>query len=247
MTDLNSLRVLLLQAREAEDIILTHELDCFVERAGLTHESFHAINLVTDAVDARELKRADVVMIGGSGAFSVVKGGFDWHEPMLELMREVVAQGKPMFASCFGFQALVQAMGGQVVSDKAQAEVGTFLVTRTAESEADELFATMSPQFDVQLGHNDSALTLPEGFINMARSERCAHQAVRVAGLPIVATQFHPELTNDDNITRYMRYLEAYRPAEMTMEEARQHAEAIHRPSHESNRLVRRFLEQVFA
>ena len=243
---LDSVRVLLLQARDAADPIITHELDCFVERAGLSHEAFTSLNMVTDPIQVRALERADVVMVGGSGAYSVVKGGFDWHEPMLELMREVVARGKPMFASCFGFQALVQALGGQLETSRERAELGTFTMHVTEAGLQDALFAQLPASFDAQLGHNDSAMTLPEGMIHLASSERCPYQAVRVGQLPIVATQFHPELTDLDNITRYMRYVEAYRPPGMTLEEARQHAEQIHRPGPQSNRLVRLFLEQVF-
>lgn len=246
MSALDSLQVLLLQARDAEDPIITHELDCFVERSGLAHDQFKTLNFVTQPVPAEIVRRADVVMIGGSGAYSVVKGGFDWLEPMLELMREIVAWEKPMFASCFGFQALVQAMGGEVLAEKARAEVGTFAARKTIAAEDDPLFGPLSDQFDVQLGHNDSAVRLPEGFVHLASTERCEYQAVRVGQLPIVATQFHPELTDMDNITRYMRYLESYRPAEMTLEQARQHAEDIHRPSPEANRLIKGFIEQVF-
>ncbi len=100
----------------------------------------------------------------------------------------------------------------------------------------------MAPSFDAQLGHNDSVVEMPPGLACLARSERCSVQAVRVPGAPIVATQFHPELTDRDNIRRYLRYLEAYKKPGESMEQARERAEQMHRPSPRANALIAQFV-----
>ena len=183
-------------------------------------------------------------MVGGSGDYSVVKGGFEWHEPLLQMMRAIVAKQVPMFASCFGFQSLVQALGGELVSDPNLGEVGTTPIMLTETGKEDPLFGQLPEVFDAQLGHNDSALTIPDELILTARSERCPHQAVRHKSAPVVATQFHPELTDRDNIKRYLRYLNAYKSDEMTDAQATELAESLHRPSPHANALIGKFLRE---
>ncbi len=241
-----SLSVLLLQARNPDDPILEHELACFVARSGLSRDAFRAMNLVTaPALDETLLEGVDVVMVGGSGDYSVVKGGFVWHEPMLEFMRLIVERDMPMFASCFGFQALAMAMGSELASDPERAELGTWTMVLTEAGEADPVFGQLPKSFGAQLGHNDSVMRLADGLVCLAGSKACPVQAFRVPGKQIIATQFHPELTDRDNITRYLRYLEAYRQDGETMEEATARAEAMHRPSPEANSLIRKFLASL--
>jgi GMP synthase (glutamine-hydrolysing) len=240
------MKILLLHARDPDDPSLTHEYECFVARSGEPADSFVQLNLTTHTPLGPELfDGVDCVMVGGSGAYSLTKGGADWFEPMLELMREIVARRVPLFASCFGFQALVVAMGGELRADPERAELGTYALTLTDAGRADPLFSELPDTFDVQLGHNDSVVSLPDGLVNLASTERCLYQSVRVPGAPIYATQFHPELTDKDNILRYMRYLEHYiRPGE-TIEDARHRAYSMHRPSPDANAMIRRFLSLI--
>lgn len=240
------LTILMLHARDVHDPMLHHEFECFVERSQQRPEQFVARNLTVERISDELLEEVDAVMIGGSGAYSVVKKGFDWYEPLIQLMQCLVEMKKPTFASCFGFQALVQAMGGQVEGLTERAELGTFEITLTPTGERDPLFGKMPKQFHAQLGHNDSATILPEGVEVLASSERCPYQAIRVVDAPIYATQFHPELTEEDNITRYMSYIENYLKPGETIEHARKHAQEIHRPSVDANHLLAFFLEVTF-
>jgi len=60
--------------------------------------------------------------------------------------------------------------------------------------------------------------------------------------MPVVATQFHPELTRDDNIMRYLRYQEIYGgvrdPEEDPILKRMSHSEG-------ATALLRRFVEQL--
>lgn len=238
-------RILLIQARQPEDPILEHEFECFVSQTPLSPEAFTAVNLAESSVDADQLDRSDLVMVGGAGDYSIVERGFDWYDHLIEVVDVVCEREIPMFASCFGFHALVDSLGGRLVRDPDRGEIGTHAIHLTDGGRRDDFFGELPDRFDAQLGHKDSVVELPDPLVCMAGSDRCAIQAARIPGKPIVATQFHPELTADDNIERYVRYLQNYKQIDETREEALQRAERIHRTSPEACNLLGRFVERV--
>lgn len=237
--------ILLLQARRSGDESARHEHECFARRCQVPLEAFTILNMAVEPFDASSLSGHDMVMVGGAGDFSVAAGGFDWLGDLLELMREVVRREMPMFASCFGFQAIVEALGGRVESDESMAELGTHRVYLTDAGLADPLFGEHPEEFDAQFGHNDSATQVPDDLIVLAASSCCPHQAIRYRDLPIVATQFHPELSWRDNAQRYMTYLQNYADSGVSREEAEQRALEMHRPSPHANSLLVQFMKQV--
>ncbi|QDG50305.1 type 1 glutamine amidotransferase [Persicimonas caeni] len=240
-------KILLFQAREPGDPMLDHELRCFAERCELSPDAFVSVNMAEADLSSELLEGPDAVMVGGAGEYSVVEGGFDWHESMLELMRAVARKRMPMFASCFGFQALVQAFGGTVETVSHMSKLGTYEVTLTDAGRRDPIFGAHPDTFDAQFGHNDSATELPDELVLLARSERCPHQAVRFQDAPIVATQFHPELCAQDNIERYIAYLQNYEAAAISREQAEEKALQMHRPSPHASHLLREFVKELLA
>lgn len=238
--------ILLIQARQPDDPILEHEFECFVARTRFSSEAFTAVNMATDSVPADLLGRVDLVTVGGAGDFSVVERGFDWYDELLGVMQQVVDRELPMFASCFGFQALVQVYGGELASLPECAEIGTHTIELTEEGRRDSFFRHLPDRFRAQLGHQDSVTDLPGGLTRLACSDNCPVQAVRVPEKPIYATQFHPELSADENIDRYVRYLQNYKKIEESRNEALERAERIHSPSPEANELFSRFIDHVF-
>jgi len=203
-------RFLLLQARLPNDEMAIHEHGCFARALGVSAEDIAVHSLLDGAPDARALEEATALLVGGSGQFSVLDDE-TWVKGFIDFLADVVVtQRKPTFASCFGFQGLVLAGGGEVICDKENTEVGTFELTLSDAGKADRLFGAMPAQIKVQLGHKDRASRLPSGMIHLASTARSPYQALRVEGTPIVATQFHPELMKQDNIDRYLRYWEEY-------------------------------------
>jgi len=203
-------RFLLMQARNQGDPMAQHEVDCFAAALGVEPASLNRWDLLRDVPDERALQRADLLLVGGSGDYSVLDNEPYIHRFLDFLANVVVAQNIPTFASCFGFQALVASAGGSMVRDPARAEVGTFTIQLTADGRRDPLLGALNSSFKAQLGHKDRAETLPSGMTNLACSDRASCQALRVDGTQIVATQFHPELTRADNAFRYKQYQASY-------------------------------------
>lgn len=225
--------------------MLEHEQACFAARLDRAPKSLSTHNFAEGALNPARLDRADVVMVGGSGDFSLVDENFEFHDAFLESIETLIDRQIPTFASCFGFQALVKVMGGTLERDPDRAELGTYTVQLTRQGQTDELFGDLPAQFYAQLGHKDSAVELPNPLVNLAESDRCSVQATRHPTAPIVATQFHPELSEDDNMERFFRYIDRYTEPGETVGEAKQRVQQLHAPSPESNRLLRRFIDHV--
>ncbi|HET9948867.1 MAG TPA: type 1 glutamine amidotransferase [Longimicrobiales bacterium] len=234
-------RFLLLQVRDADDPMREQEVRCFARSFRCDPGCIEVHDLLSGAPPGEALERADVVLLGGSGAYSVVRGG-PWLEPALDTMRWLASQAKPTFASCWGFQAMARALGGEVVTDRARAEVGTTSLTLTSEGEKDPVFAPLGRRFDVIIGHEDVVTRLPPGAVLLASSGLVENEAFRLEGKPIYCTQFHPELCRDDVLGRIAAYPEylALTSASTIDELATSVPETPH-----AEELLRRFLDLV--
>jgi GMP synthase (glutamine-hydrolysing) len=237
------LRMLLLQARLADDPIRAHEHSCFVAATGLAPEDVVPHDLMVGPPSVTHLKTFDMLSVGGSGEFYVSKANLPMFEAYLGFLREVVARGHPTFASCYGYQSIARALGAEVIHDPANAEVGTFELTLTEAGRADPLFGTLPERFAVQLGHKERATADAPGTINLAGSPRSPYQALRIPDKPIWASQFHPEMNRDQNLERFRRYLRDYGPPDPQDLEA---AFARFSDSTDASSLLRRFVSLVF-
>jgi GMP synthase (glutamine-hydrolysing) len=220
-----------------------HEVRCFAERLRIDPEHVVPHDLLEGPPPLRTVRAHDALVIGGSGDYYVSNGDLPRFEHTLELLRDVVDAGHPTFGSCFGYHLLVRALGGTIVHDPAQSEVGTFELTLTDEGRADPLFGTLPVRFDAQLGHKDRATSHPDGIPNLASSARSPFQALRVPGKPIWASQFHPELDHVASIDRYRTYLAAYGGGRADADDA----EIRFRTSPDASDLLYRFIRLVLA
>ena len=244
MSSTDTLKILLLQARNYGDLAQAEERASFAEKAGLDLEQIVPWDLLSCPPSLGEVLGYDALMVGGSGDFYVSRANLPCFSEAMELMQEVVARGHPTFASCFGFQVMVKALGGEIVYDADGMEVGTYDLTLTEAGQGDELLGGLPRHFPAQLGRKDRAAALPPGCVNLAFSERSPYQALRIPGQPIWATQFHPELSGEENWTRFQRYFEGY--ASVMSEEERRVARSRFRESPGTTALIRRFVELVF-
>ena len=205
-------RFLLLQIRKPDDPVRDHEVKCFAHSMGSGTETIVPHDLIASVPSEQLLDSSDAVLIGGSGDFSVVDAG-EWFADAVKLIQSLYESGKPVFASCWGFQAIAKALGGIVVTDTGRAEVGSFELTMTPAGAEDLVFAPLGNRFMVQLGHQDIVDRLPANATLLCSSERVKNQAFTFPNKPIYATQFHPELNKQDFIRRlaaYPEYVQKY-------------------------------------
>jgi GMP synthase (glutamine-hydrolysing) len=234
----------LLQARNETDPAREHEHACFAARMGLHPDQVRCISIFDTDLSSLDLRSVDVVLVGGAGQYSVLDS-MDAIRSFVDytawLATSPTTRELPVFASCFGFQALVLGLGGSVVQDEPAAEVGSYVLRLKSAAADDPLFSELPQNFIGQLGHKDRAESLPSALMDLAESADCPHQAVRVTGRPQVATQFHPELTAADNRSRFLRYMPEY--GKLFGEAAAQERLDSHVPSVEANALLERFTE----
>ena len=235
-------RFLLLQARLPGDAMAAHEHRSFAAALGVPLADIALHDLLRGSPSEDALQQAAILLVGGSGDFGVLDPEPFIGEFVDFLADVVVARGIPTFASCFGFQALVVAGGGRVIHDAKRSEVGTFDIHITEAGAADPLLGPLSPRFRAQLGHKDRASILPADLVHLASSDLVPYQAVRVRDLPIVATQFHPELDEHGNRHRYEAYLESYT---LNAAEAETQVAYSSAPSPDATALLPRFAASI--
>ena len=235
------LRFTLLQARNPEDRAREDEWRSFAARLGVRPQQLRQVDVLTEALHLGLLEDGDVLLVGGAGEYSLVHPT-PAVERLATFLTEAAEGPVPIFASCFGFHALTVGLGGEVIPDEDHAEVGSYDLTLTPEGVGDELFGDVPAGFVAQLGHKDRVGRLPDGVVPLARSERCPHQAFRLPGRAVYATQFHPELDWRDNKLRFKGYMDTY--GKLFGEEEAIRKLNSHRPSPEANALLPRFVER---
>jgi GMP synthase (glutamine-hydrolysing) len=204
-------RYRLLQAREPGERTAHDERGSFAAKLGVPIDQVIPHDLLhSETTPARITEDVDAVLVGGSGRYSIYDQE-PWITAFIDALGGLSEGPTPMFASCFGFQGLVMALGGEVCSVPSSAEVGSYRIEKTDAAATDRLFSSLPNTFMAQLGHKDSAIRFPDAATLLARSERCGMQAMRVGSGPIYATQFHPELSGDENKARFVNYWEEYK------------------------------------
>ena len=182
-----------------------HEHQCFADRLDLDLSQITTWNLLHGPPPVGSIHNASAVLIGGSGDYSVVRGG-PWLPAALDAMTRLVDEGIPTFASCWGFQAMSLALGGRVEHLPDRGHVGTCTLNATPASRGDALFGELGETFTAQLGHEDVVTQVPDGATVLAKSGHGDFQAWRIGALNIWGTQFHPELSMDDLALRLRAY-----------------------------------------
>lgn len=236
---------LLLQVRRADDPMRRQETRCFADALDCDVQAIDVFDLLSGCPSVSELAPYDAVLIGGSGDYSVARGG-PWLAPALDAMRELAEMAKPTFASCWGFQALALALGGEVRHDPQRAELGTLDLRLTDAGRRDPLFGPLAQagaHFAAHVGHEDRVTRLPAQAVLLAESDRSPHAYV-IDGMPIYGTQFHPELTRDTLLERFRQYPRYV--AEISGLPVDEFAERHTRDAPHADRLLARFVEVVF-
>ncbi len=246
----DSIRYLLLQVRNPDDPMRSHEVECFARALQTTPAQISLLDLLREQPTDGQLSQTDVVLLGGSGHYSVAdetslaEPAEEWLRRALDVMRDLRERRQPTFASCWGFQAMARAIGGKVVHDASRAEIGTHELTLTSSGHDDPVFGSLGNDFLGQMGHEDHVIELPANATLLASSDKVTHQAYRLDDAPIYCTQFHPELNRKDLLRRLDAYPEYIR--HLTGMSAEEFAPTV-KDSPETEALLPRFVRHVMS
>ena len=134
---------------------------------------------------AIEAKRPSALILGGSPA-----SGYRAAAPMPD--PGIYAMRKPLLGICYGFQATMRLMGGDLAKAE-RAEYGTATFVQDARS---PLFAGVPKRFRAWMSHGDEVRSLPAGWKRTTHTGNCAFAAARHETLPYHLIQFHPEVVH---------------------------------------------------
>lgn len=232
------LRLVLLQLRESEAPLI-QEQSCFIERCRVARRQFVFINLADEPqIRWRHVESAHAVLIGGAGAYSAIHD-HPFSEPLRDVVQQLIDEDRPIFGSCWGHQFLAAAFGGEVIEDRERSEVGTFSVRLTDAGRSDPLFEEFPIRFPVQLGHNDRVRAVGSQWDELAASDLCPFQVIRIRNKPVYGTQFHSEL----NEQRLRQRLDVYRESYAAEQSEYEAIIRRLRPSVLADGVMARFLE----
>jgi len=126
-----------------------------------------------------------VVMGGPMSANDEVD--FPWLIFEKQFIRDVIDAGKPVLGICLGTQLIASAM----VYRNPVKEIGWFPIQ--AVPSADDSHFSVPPLMEVLHWHGET-FDLPDGAVQLAKSQGCQNQAFQI-GRSVIGLQFHLETT----------------------------------------------------
>ncbi len=235
------IKILLLQIRN-EQRVRQEELNSFVQFSGLSLAHFTVLNVFDRPLfDHSVLEDYDALMVGGASEASVLEpDNYPFIHSCVRLLSHCIDIALPVFASCFGFQLAVLALGGKIIRDKKDFEMGSIPISLSAAAKSDLLFADTEDNFLAVAVHRERAPTLPKQCQLLAYTKACPH-AFKVKDKPFWAFQFHPEVDRTILVERLTIYKSHYTQGDQHLDEILSSAQE----TPESNALVRKFVDRV--
>jgi GMP synthase (glutamine-hydrolysing) len=146
--------------------------------------------IVPKTVARAELDAAEAVILSG-GPSSVTKDNFHF---LPDFIREK-PNDKAVLGICLGHQLLAHTLGGVVVKGK-NAEYG---ISKIEVDLPGALLDGVPASFNAWVSHFDEVKKMPAGFVSLAHSETCAHEAMECVEKKLFSVQFHPEVWHTEN------------------------------------------------
>jgi GMP synthase (glutamine-hydrolysing) len=239
--DRNDLKILLLQIRNQQRV-REEELESFVAYSGLAPDQIDVLNVFdTPHFGTDVVQGYDALFVGGASEASVLEPEtYPFVESGKRLLCHCLDIELPVFASCFGFQLAVIALGGNIIRDKDNFEIGTVPINLTPAAATDPLLRDTPDGFPAVSVHKERAPQLPDCCELLAYTDACTH-VLKVKEKPFWAFQFHPELDRATLVERLTIFKEQYTDGDGHLDKVL--AAAIETP--DSNALVGKFVERV--
>ncbi len=237
----HQLRVLLLQIRQ-DPLTKAEELASFARYCQLGLDQFSVLNVFdTPHFDPQVLDGMDALIVGGSSDASVLHPERYPFVPDCEaLLREAIVRKLPTFCSCFGHQLAVTALGGRVIHDDTDYEMGCVPIYLTEAGQQDPLFRDTPSPFMAVSVHRERAPEVPQQAQLLAYTQACSH-SFKIKDAPFYTTQFHPEVDKQILIERLTLYAAKYTEGAGQLKQVLD--AAVETP--ESNALLTKFVDRI--
>jgi GMP synthase (glutamine-hydrolysing) len=138
-------------------------------------------------ITAEELKKENLSGIILSGGPASV---YSKDAPLCD--PEIYNLGIPVLGICYGLQITMKTMGCDVARSDAR-EYGKAELELTEKC---KLFEGLDNSLTVWMSHGDKVLSIPEGFIPVAKTDNTEYAAVQNIDKQIYGIQFHPEVVH---------------------------------------------------
>ena len=146
------------------------------------------------AAEVQARKPAAIVLSGGPS--SVYEPG----APSLDA--GILDLGIPVFGICYGFQAMAQALGGEVANTGGR-EFGRTELTVNAPG---ALFAGLPATQSVWMSHGDAVQVAPDGFTVTASTPGAPVAAFEDVDRRLAGVQYHPEVLHSEHGQRVLEH-----------------------------------------
>lgn len=103
--------------------------------------------------------------------------------------------GIPVLGICYGFQAMTQALGGEV----KRTDVSEFGRTVVAVDQPGDLLAGLPDSMTVWMSHGDAVVGAPAGFTTLAHSPGSPVAAICDDARALAGLQWHPEVAHTEH------------------------------------------------
>jgi GMP synthase (glutamine-hydrolysing) len=140
------------------------------------------VSHTTTTADLLAMEPTAIILSGGPA--SVYATGAPRLDP------DLLAAGVPVFGICYGFQAMVQALGGEVSHTRIR-EYGR---TRVEQRNSSRALRDLPRAFDAWMSHGDSVAVAPPGFTITSSTATTPVAGIESVERRLSGVQYHPEV-----------------------------------------------------
>jgi GMP synthase-like glutamine amidotransferase len=123
-----------------------------------------------------------------------------YRNKILPLVNKIFKENIHTLGICLGHQTFASIAGAKIIRDTTKREFGTDTLYLNKIGENDQIFKSFPSEIPMVFAHNDSVMTLPQGFTVLGSTKRNQFSALRRGN--IVTLQSHPEITDTSGLKK---------------------------------------------